>query len=54
MPPGSIEPAAPDMEAATEVAALKQLTVDWWWLVGTTGQKGLVPRGLGTLVAQLL
>lgn len=53
MAPGSMDEAAPDMEA-TDVAALKQLTVLWWWLEGTTGQKGFVPNGLGTLVAQLL
>jgi hypothetical protein len=55
IPAGSMVPAAPDMEAAaTDVAALKQLTGLWWWLGGTTDQKGFVPKGLGTLVAQLL
>jgi hypothetical protein len=60
--PGSIEPVPEviDAAAATDVAALKQLT-ELWWLEGTTELSGftdqgklLVPRGLGTLEAQLL
>jgi hypothetical protein len=61
--PGSIEPVPEviDAAAATDVAAaLKQLT-ELWWLEGTTELRGLtdqgkllVPRGLGTLDAQLL